>query len=111
MIEKISYGQLINIFLLLMIFISYVTAADSNISAMSAICTKGIQPDNPEAPIGLKILWGSIIGFIAWVMITNAGIDGIKMLCVLGGFPALFIGIFVALGAIKLLIRPKILED
>jgi choline-glycine betaine transporter len=111
MIAKISYGQFINIFLLLMIFISYVTAADSNISAMSAICTKGIQPDNPEAPIGLKILWGSIIGFIAWVMITNAGVDGIKMLCVLGGFPALFIGIVVALGAIKLLVRPKMLED
>lgn len=97
----LPYGYWISLLALLMIFISYVTAADSNISAMSAITTSGISPENPEAPILMKIVWGSLVGLIAWVMITSAGVDGIRMLCVLGGFPALFILILVGLGLIR----------
>ena len=89
---------------LVLIFFSYVTIADSNVSAMSAISTTGIQPKHPEAPIWIRVVWGSLIGLIAWVMISEAGIDGIRMLCVLGGFPALFIISMVGLGMIKLLI-------
>ncbi len=97
----LPYGYWISILALIMIFISYVTAADSNISAMSAISTTGISPENPEAPISMKIVWGSLVGLIAWVMITSAGVDGIRLLCVLGGFPALFILILVGLGLVK----------
>ena len=97
----LPYGYWISILALIMIFISYVTAADSNISAMSAISTTGISPENPEAPISMKIVWGGLVGLIAWVMITSAGVDGIRLLCVLGGFPALFILILVGLGLIK----------
>ena len=87
-----------------MIFISYVTAADSNISAMSAMSSKGIRPDDPEAAIWIKIIWGIAIGLISWIMITYAGIDGVRILCVLGGFPALFIIILVGLGLVKMLL-------
>ena len=89
------FGQLLAFLTIGMIFISYVTAADSNVSAMSAMSSTGIHPENPEAPIWIKVIWGSLIGLIAWIMITSAGIDGIRLLCVLGGFPALFIIIAV----------------
>jgi len=62
----------------------------------------GVSPDNPEAPIWIKIVWGSIIGVIAAVMISSAGIDGIRLLCVLGGFPALFIILMVGIGLLKM---------
>jgi len=101
----LPFGKIISIVTLVIIFISYVTAADSNVSAMSAISTTGINPNNPEAPIGIKIIWGSLIGIIAWVMITSAGVDGIRLLCILGGFPALFIIILAALGILKLQIH------
>jgi len=39
----------------------------------------------------IKVVWGVTIGFIAWVMTSFAGIDGIKMMSNLGGLPALFI--------------------
>ena len=97
----LPYGYWISILALVMIFISYVTAAASNISAMSAISTSGISPENPEAPISMKVVWGSLVGLIAWVMITSAGVDGIRLLCVLGGFPALFILILVGIGLVK----------
>ena len=81
------------------------TAADSNTSAMSNICTKGITPDHPESPLYIKVAWGLIIGLIAWIMITFAGIDGIKMISVLGGFPALIIMLFVAIGALRIVLN------
>ena len=55
---------------------------------MSAVSTSGINPDQPEAPIWIKVIWGGSIGLIAWVMITSTGTDGIRMLSVLAGFPA-----------------------
>ncbi|MEM1120826.1 MAG: BCCT family transporter [Bacteroidota bacterium] len=102
-----SNSQWLSLFALVLIFFSYVTIADSNVSAMSAISTTGIQPETPEAPIWIKTVWGSLIGIIAWVMISSAGIDGIRMLCVLGGFPALFIITTVGLGTVKLLLTKK----
>lgn len=92
---------------LLITFISYVTAADSNTSAMSNLCTKGITTENQESPLFIQIVWGTIIGILAWVMISYAGIEGIKMISVLGGFPALFLVIAIGLGAIKLLVSER----
>ena len=106
-LESLPYGKAISLITLLMIFISYVTAADSNISAMSAITTTGISPTNQEAPLAMKVIWGCLVGLIAWVMITSAGVDGIRMLCVLGGFPALFILILVGAGLIKIIFWSK----
>ena len=104
-LRSLKGGAAISILALLMIFVSYVTAADSTVSAMSAMSSIGVNPDNPEAPVWIKIVWGSLIGVIASIMISSAGIDGIRLLCVLGGFPALFIILLVGIGLIKMLIR------
>ncbi|MEM1323938.1 MAG: BCCT family transporter [Bacteroidota bacterium] len=110
-LSELPLGQFASIFTLIIIFISYVTAADSNISAMSAISSRGISPENPEAPLWIKTVWGGLIGTIAWVMITSAGIDGIRLLSILGGFPALFIMIVVAGGLLRLLSQVDTLSD
>jgi len=109
-LSKLRLGATVSLFTLLMVFISYVTAADSNISAMGGISTEGIAPDKPEAPIWIKVVWGIIIGLVAWIMLSTAGIDGIRMLSVLGGFPALFIIILVAFGFVRLLINGSIIK-
>lgn len=96
---------------LVMAFLSYVTAADSNTSAMGGISTNGISPEQPEPPIWIKLAWGATVGVVAWVMVTFAGIDGIKMASNLGGFPALFLIIAMAIGVIKLLLNPGKLEQ
>ena len=103
-LEALPLGKAISILALIMVFISYLTAADSNISAMSAMSTSGISPEHPEASIVIKLIWGLVIGLIAWVMITSAGVDGIRLLCVIGGFPAMFIILLAAIGTIKLLL-------
>lgn len=95
---------LIVIFLTSM-FISYVTAADSNTVAMSGISTTGLSPKSPAPPNYIKYIWGITVGAVAWIMISYAGIDGIKMLSNLGGLPSLLLLILCCIGTVILLFR------
>lgn len=85
-------------------FLSYVTGADANTEAMGAISTEGVSADSPDAPSVIKLAWGAVIGMVSWVMISFAGIDGIKMLSNLGGLPALFLVLIIAIGITKTLV-------
>lgn len=75
-------------FFLFIVLITFVTAADSTTNAMAGLSSTGITPDNQEAPTYLKAIWGITIGALAYIMISLMGIDGIKTLSNLGGFPA-----------------------
>jgi glycine betaine transporter len=99
---KLPFTTVISGIFLFIAFLSYVTAADSNTTAMGGISATGISPSNPEPPLWIKIAWGATVGIIAWVMVAFAGIDGIKMASNLGGFPALFLILAVAFSLIKL---------
>ncbi len=95
LIEELSLGSTGSIIFLVIVFISYVTAADSNTSAMSSMSTQHLDSDEPEAPLMIKIVWGLIIAAMSWVMISFAGMDGIKILSIIGGFPILFLCIYI----------------
>lgn len=90
LMEQLPWGGLLSTFTLCIIFLSYVTAADSNISAMSAISSTTESIDG-EAPYSIKIIWGLVIGALTYTMLSTEGINGIRILSVLGGLPALFI--------------------
>lgn len=106
LLDQLPLAQITGLTFLATAFLSYVAGADANTSAMSSLSSTGISPESPEAPIWIKIVWGSLVGLIAWVMIANAGIDGIKMASTLGGFPALFLVLAVAVGLVRILLRP-----
>ena len=89
---------------LMLAFLSFVTAADSATTAMSNISYKGVDAASAESPILIKVLWGVLVGMIAVTMVLLAGIDGIKMISNLGGLPALFIFIVIALGLLRLVV-------
>lgn len=72
-------------------FISFVTASDSNCEAIAALCEDREAGDERPTALWLKVLWGLLIGAIAWFMTAAADIQGIKMMSNLGGIPALFI--------------------
>ena len=72
-------------------FLSYVTAADSNMDVIATLCLDDIEAAPQRSVISLKLIWAIAVGFAAWIMVSLSGIDGIKMLSNLGGFPALFI--------------------
>lgn len=107
MFSKLPFGPIISLFALSMLFIAFITAADSNVSAMSALSSKDIDPSHPEAAIWIKVIWGTLIGTVSFIMLSSAGIDGIRILSVLGGFPSMFLIITAALGLFKMLIQKK----
>ena len=76
------------VFYVISTFICFVTSADSNTTAMAAISSTGISPDAPEGGTWVKVAWGVLVGTVAWVMISFRDINGIKIISVLGGFPA-----------------------
>ncbi|MGD7007035.1 BCCT family transporter [Metabacillus sp. 84] len=84
---------------LFIVYISFVTSADSTLDAMGGISSKGITPESPEPGVFIKVFWGITISSVAWVIFSFPKIDGIRMLSNLGGVPAVFlvIGIFFAL--------------
>lgn len=82
-------------------FISYVTAADSSTEAMASLSMKGKVEDEFQVNSGLKIFWGILLGLISWVMINYSGIEGVRILSVIGGLPAFF---FLSLASISLFI-------
>lgn len=88
-------------------FISFVTAADSNTAAMGGISSVGISPESPEPDMTIKIVWGVTVGVIAWTMLSFAGINGIKILSNLGGFPAMVLEIFVGAGILMVAANPQ----
>lgn len=91
---------------LFVVFVSFVTAADSNTNAMSGLCTSGLSAEDQESPIILKILWGSTIGVLCLFMMLMSGVDGVKMVSNLGGFPSLFFTLGVIISAWKLIMNP-----
>lgn len=100
-------GIIIGIYLIA-VMISFITATDSTTNAMASICTTGMSDGNQEAPLMIKITWGVIIGVIALIFITSLGLDGIKMLSYLGGFPALFLGILSIISLFIIMRKPHL---
>ncbi|MGL5346170.1 MAG: BCCT family transporter [Peptostreptococcaceae bacterium] len=107
--EQYPLAFIIVPFFIFLTFISFVTAADSNTNAMGAVVTNGIDPyKEPEAKNGIKVFWGLLVALISWIMISFAGIDGIKVLSNLGGLPALILGFLVLFVTVKLMISPEL---
>ena len=92
---------------LLIVFVSFVTAADSNTNAMSGLCTTGLTVDDQESPMILKVIWGTTIGGLSVIMLTAAGVDGMKMASNLGGFPNVFLLVLLCISFAKVIKDPR----
>ncbi len=99
--DQFPFGTFVVILFLVIIVISFVTMADSMTSVAAIMSTSGFQQGEGEPPLFLKVTWGLIMGSLAWVMISFAGIDGTKMLAVLASFPLLFLMIALAFSAMR----------
>lgn len=105
--QQLPLPMIVIPFYLFIVFISFVTASDSNTTAMAGLCTSGITQEAQESPAWLKLVWGITIGAMTWILISFAGIDGIKAASNLGGFPNLFLMIAMVIGLLKICRNPK----
>ena len=80
MLRSMPFSQVIIPLFLLLIFLSVVTACNSNMTAMAGISTQGITPDSPE------------VMTLAYIMIATVGVNGVKIIANFGG---MFAGIIM----------------
>ena len=93
---------------LLIVFVSFVTASDSNTNAMSGLCTSGLTAEDTESPTWLKIVWGVTIGAMCIIFINAfQTTDALKYLSNLGGFPVVFFLIIICISFVKVMMNPK----
>ncbi len=104
-LSRLPWAAVWAVFYFVLIFLSFVTAGDSTVSAMSGLSTTGISEDRQEAPARIKILWSAVVGVTAWFMVSQAGLDGIRMISNLGGFPALWLYLLIIAGMVRMLLR------
>ncbi len=97
-------GKIVVPLFVILIFLSTVTACDSNAVVMGGISTSGIAPESPEAPKWLKIVWTVIAMGVGYIMIAAVGVDGVKIIANFGGMFAALIMI-AATGSLIVLIR------
>jgi choline-glycine betaine transporter len=83
--------------------LSFVTAADSMTSTIAIISSKDSADGSGEAPVSLKIIWGLVMGAIAWAVITFAKIDGFKMTSMIFGIPAAVVVMLQGYCVVKML--------
>ena len=55
----------------------------------------------------LKVVWGVTLGVLCLTAVCGNGIDGIKELCNVGGFPATIFFVFFLIGWIKIMRNPS----
>lgn len=104
MLGALPFGKIIIPLFIVLIFLSLVTACNSNIIAMAGISTNGISPDSPEPPNWLKLTWGAIAISVGYIMISLIGVDGVKIIANFGGMFAALIMI-AATGSLIVLVR------
>lgn len=89
------------------VFVSFITASDSNTNAMAGLCTKSVSENSEESPAWLKLVWGITIGALCVIFVRAfKSTDALKYLSNLGGFPIVFLLIIITVSFVKVMTNP-----
>mgnify|MGYP004551049131 FL=1 len=89
------------------VFVSFITASDSNTNAMAGLCTDSVSENDEESPAWLKLVWGITIGVLCVIFVRAfKSTDALKYLSNLGGFPIVFLLIIIAVSFVKVMSNP-----
>ncbi|WP_425410759.1 BCCT family transporter [Hyphococcus sp.] len=103
--DTLPFSQIVIAVFILLTFISFSTAMDSNTHSITGVCLKNMESGGkqPQTERWVKVFWGVLVGAVAFIMTATTGIDGVRMLSNLGGLPGLFI--LIAMGAVIISLR------
>jgi choline-glycine betaine transporter len=102
--DLVPLAQIVKPIMLVTIALSFITLANamnSTVATMSIKNNFGIS----EAPMSLKIFWGTLIGAASLVFTLSGGIEGIKIVKTFAGFPILFVGLIMLAGFARYMSR------
>ncbi len=103
-IEAIPLAFIIKPIILVLIILSFVTLADSMTSTVSLMTIKNNIGVN-EAPAQIKLMWGLIMGVTSLVFTLTGGLEGIKIVKTIAGFPILIVGLAMMIMFIVYIIK------
>lgn len=110
--DALPFAGVVSVLFVVLTFISFVTAMDSNTHSIANVCLKKTAESGAHQVRSrdVKIFWGVLVGAIAWVMTSTTGVDGVRMLSNLGGLPGLFIliGMMTVLIFMQVRLLPQI---
>lgn len=99
-LSQFPYSKvLMGLFVVTIVF-SFATMTDSLVATLAIISTKGVRADE-EPPKRLKIVWGIVVGLIAYVLCVAGGIEPVRGLISLAGFPMMIFTFAMCVSLIK----------
>lgn len=113
-LNQFPLGKVLIVVFVVAIFTSFSTMADPIAAALATISVRNLSIDD-EAPKVLKIVFGVIMGIIAYLLVSSGGVDSVKGMWVVIGFPIAFLMILIMVaifrGVINLVKKPDHLGD
>ncbi|MEG1431478.1 BCCT family transporter [Eubacterium sp.] len=109
--EFLPGTDIIRVIMLVLISLSFITLADSMTSTISQMSLKNQTSDVKEAPLPIKVFWGVLIGAVSVLFVCSGGIEGIKIVKTIAGFPILFIQIAMIIGFLRYFLKGKNKND
>lgn len=107
-------GAIIIPFNIVVILVSFITAADATLTNIGSMCVKDV-PIGTEPPAMVKVIWGVALGTVAIVMAAFGGgvqgVDGVKSLAAASGFVVLFIFVLQLLSFFKCWFMERIITE
>ncbi|MGL4606592.1 MAG: BCCT family transporter [Eubacteriaceae bacterium] len=99
--EFLPGTEIIRIIMLVLIGLSFVTLADSMTSTIAQMSMKQQSSEVKEAPLFMKVFWGVLIGSVSLLFVITGGINGIKIVKTIAGYPMLFVELAMLIGFLK----------
>ncbi|SDX83460.1 BCCT family transporter [Eubacterium barkeri] len=101
---------IVQIVMLITIILSIVTCCDSMTQTLSSMSLKHAK-DGAEAPLAVKLFWGILIGAVSLIFVLSGGIEGIKIVKTIAGFPIVFLELIMMLGFIYHMVKKRNKRD
>ncbi|MDR1249107.1 MAG: BCCT family transporter [Treponema sp.] len=103
-LEAAPLAALLKPIMLVIVALSFVTLADSMTSTVALMTIKNNEGVR-EAPMQIKLGWGVLMGATSFIFVLNGGLDGIKVVKTIAGFPILFLEIAICVTFLVYIIK------
>ena len=102
--NQFPFAKIFTIVFVFTICTSLITYADPMTSILSVLSCKSVNIEQ-EPPTFLKLIWGVFIGSIAYILIVTGGIDGVRGMFTLIGFPLIFLLLGLCVAAVRIALK------
>ncbi|MCR5813533.1 MAG: BCCT family transporter [Desulfovibrio sp.] len=82
-LEKFPFSSVLSLLAVLMVFLFFVTSADSASYVIDMLCSNGYD----KTPARQKVFWGITIGFVTAALLYTGGLAALQAMTMISAFP------------------------